>query len=238
MWESRVVLTPTRPQALAALLDQTARRGGLQLGHRLIWTLFADEPDRSRDFLYLVERERPFTAIVRSARAPVDGIGGLWTIERSYRFEPRLEPGQRLRFRLKAVPVTWTRTTARAETKRQDVIMAAWRRLTDAERADPERLEASAESAARAWLQRQGERCGFEVSSADLAVLDYDRRRVPTGRPGQRLIFGAVTFEGLLEVREVDEFRQTLGLGLGALRAFGHGLLQVAPWPSRDRPVL
>jgi CRISPR system Cascade subunit CasE len=237
MWESRVVLPPERRLAVLPLLDRTTRRDTTQLAHRLIWTLFPDLPDAKRDFLFLVERERPFTAIVRSARAPSEA-GGLLLIEHSYAFTPQIHNGQQLRFRLKSVPVTWTRTRLSAETKRQDVIMAAWQRLPDAERVDPERLEAAAETAACAWLQRQGERGGFAFAFDQVEVLDYDRRRLPTSRLGQRMIFGAVTFEGVLEVREVDAFGRTLGQGLGALRAFGHGLLQIAPAPPRDRPAV
>lgn len=227
MWESRVVLPPERRLALLPVLDRTARRDATQLGHRLIWTLFAEEPDRSRDFLYLVERDRPFTAVVRSARAPSEA-GGLLVIERSYAFAPQLREGQRLRFRIKAVPATWTRTVASPKTKRQDVIMAAWQRLPEADRADPERLEAVAEEAARAWLQRQGEQRGFALPD-QVEVLAYDRRHLSTGRGSRRISFGAVTFEGGLEVNDVDQFRRTLAEGLGASRAFGHGLLQIAP---------
>ena len=236
MWESRVVLPPERRLAVLPLLDRTARHDSIQFGHRLIWTLFADGPDRTRDFLYLVERERPFTAIVRSARAPSD-TGGLLTIEHRYPFAPQLQDGQQLRFRLKAVPVTWTRTVASPETKRQDVIMAAWQRLPEAERADPELLEAVAEGAARAWLRRQGERCGFRCID-QIEVLDYERRRLPAARSDRRITFGAVTFEGVLEVRAHDAFCRTLCAGLGAARAFGHGLLQIARWRPGGRSVV
>ena len=35
-------------------------------------------------------------------------------------------------------------------------------------------------------------------------------------------------------MHDLDAFRRTLSGGLGVLRAFGHGLLQIAPWPPRD----
>ena len=135
--------------------------------------LFPGTFDTRRDFLFLVERERPFTAIVRSARAPSEA-GGLLVIEHAYAFAPQVRPGQCLRFRLKAVPVTWTRTTASAETKRQDVIMAAWQRLSEAKRADPGAARESAEAAARAWLQRQGKRCEFAVDQVEVLPMTGD----------------------------------------------------------------
>jgi CRISPR system Cascade subunit CasE len=226
LWESRVVFTPPNPQAVLALLDRAAQHDPVQLGHRLLWTLFADVRERTRDFLYLVERDRPFTAVVRSARPPVDGLGGAWRIERSYPFAPMLRAGIPLRFRLKAVPVTWTRH-GHGPTKRQDVIVAAWQRLDPRERQDEERRTEAAGTAIDCWLARQGERCGFAVARS--ALLDYDRRRVPTGRPGQRIVFGTVTIEGELVVQQVEPFCLALRQGLGAARGFGHGLLQIAP---------
>ncbi|MFZ1429014.1 MAG: type I-E CRISPR-associated protein Cas6/Cse3/CasE [Geminicoccaceae bacterium] len=227
LWESRVTFAPPNPQAVLALLDRTAQRNPVQLGHRLLWSLFADGPGRQRDFLYLVEQERPFTAVVRSARPPLDGLGGMWRIERSYRFAPVLHEGMRLRFRLKAVPVTWVRHGAGEPTKRQDVIVAAWQRLPAQERADEDRRAEAAGTAIDRWLARQGEKSGFMVE--EVMLLDYDRRRVPTGRTAQRIVFGAVTLEGRLIVQAAEPFRLALHQGLGSARGFGHGLLQIAP---------
>jgi CRISPR system Cascade subunit CasE len=227
LWESRVTFAPPNAQAVLALLDRTAQRDPVQLGHRLLWTLFADDPDRRRDFLYLIEQERPFTAIVRSARPPVDGFGGMWQVERSYRFAPVLEKGTRLRFRLKAVPVTWVRHGDNGPTRRQDVIVAAWQRLPAHKRADEDRRAEVAGAAIDRWLAQQGERCGFSAEEARL--LDYDRCRVPTARPGRKIVFGAVTLEGRLVVQSVEPFQLALRQGLGSARGFGHGLLQIAP---------
>lgn len=230
LWESRVTFAPPNPQAVLALLDRSAQRDPIQLGHRLLWTLFADGPERQRDFLYLVEQERPFTAVVRSARPPVDGLGGMWRIEKSYRFAPVLKEGSRLRFRLKTVPVTWVRHVAGGPTKRQDVIVAAWQRLPASERTDEKCRSAAASTAIDSWLTRQGKRFGFVVEEA--VLLEYDRRRIPTGRPGQRIVFGAVTLEGRLTVQATEPFHLALRQGLGSARGFGHGLLQIASAPD------
>jgi CRISPR system Cascade subunit CasE len=229
--ESRCVLTGP-----PATLTVPGFRPGRDLGHGLVWTLFDEAPGASRDFLYLVERQRPLTVIVRSARPPRPG--GLWTVERSYPFRPVLETSQVLAFRVTCVPVTWTRTAASSTTKRQDVIMAAWKRLPNAAREDPEQLAAAADKAALDWLGRQGVTRGFELPrgpglepAKDLClveVIGYDRRRLPRGRGRGPATFGSVTFEGLLRVTDAKAFRRLLGDGLGAARAFGMGLMQIA----------
>ncbi len=91
--------------ALARLLlpeDDDAR---IAAGHRLIWSLFADHPDRERDFLW---REDGGSAWQRTtfcgALGPgAVGRGGLFEVE-SKPFAPDLSAGQPLRFRLRAAP--------------------------------------------------------------------------------------------------------------------------------------
>ena len=157
MIESRCVLTGTPASLLARGL-----RPDHDLGHGLVWTLFDEAPEAPRHFLYLVEREQPFTVVVRSARPPRGGV--LWSVERSYPFRPVLEAGGELRFRVTCVPVTWTRTASSADTKRQDVIMTAWQRLPKDERQDPGRLATVADRAALDWLERQGAARGFALA--------------------------------------------------------------------------
>lgn len=48
-----------------------------------------------------------------------------------------------------------------------------------------------------------------------------------------RLTFGAVIFEGLLEITDADKFKQALANGIGSGKAYGFGLLSVAPAGAR-----
>lgn len=233
LYESRVELC-ARPEALAAILAPVMRRSQTQYAHRLIWTLFPDHPDAARNslFLYLVERHRPFTAIIRSRCPLSDGLGGAWQID-THPFAPRLAAGQRLRFRLRAVATRWQPRPNAKRGKRQDVIMTAWA-LLPPEDQTPERLEVVAETAALEWLTRQGAKHGFTIGEGSdlpaVQVLDYDRERVPAGA-GKPIIFGALTYEGLLTVTDPAAFMGALASGLGAARAFGNGLMQIAPAP-------
>ena len=78
--------------ALAPLLLGKSGRGGHtgQPGHHLVWSLFADGPDRQRDFLWREMDTGVF--LILSARPPEDRHG-LFEIAEPKPFTPTLEPG-------------------------------------------------------------------------------------------------------------------------------------------------
>ena len=75
------------------------------------------------------------------------------------------------------------------------------------------------------WLHRQGQRSGF----APLTVQTGPQGFVKTRKNGHTLTFYSVQFDGVLQVNETDQFVQTMHTGLGRAKAFGCGLLSIAP---------
>lgn len=162
--------------------------------------------------------------MVRSRREPVDGLG-CWRIE-TIPFQPRLVEGQRLRFSLNAVAVRSVRTSADRRGKPVDVVMAEWRNLPDHRRAllTPDDL---ADPIGREWLETQGRKHGF-APDGDTTVLAYQRHRFPN--KGRRFVtVGSLKFSGSLTVTNVPMFEAMLANGLGRQRAFGFGMMQIAP---------
>jgi CRISPR system Cascade subunit CasE len=112
----------------------------------------------------------------------------------------------------------------------------------DGRRRNGRRVELRDEGARLAWLDRKAADGGFQVRSvrATAAVPDVRSARGPKltgfrgarGRNGARLTFGSVLFEGTLTVTDADRFRQTLADGVGPGKAYGFGLLSVAPTGS------
>lgn len=227
MFESRAELRPGRLEALWPLLSGRARAHPLQLGHQVLWQLFAtDGTDQQRDFLFQVERQSPLTVILRSARAPSDTLD-LWTI-RTRPFAPQLLAGQALRFRMECVATRSAPLPGAKRGKRQDAAMHAFRS------ASPEMREGRtpddfAVEAGRAWLNRQGSGCGFRIAPEDVELLGYRRHELPSGRDRRRIRFGSLLLSGKLEVVSPDVFVSALVRGFGAGRAFGFGLMQIAP---------
>ncbi|KMO17993.1 type I-E CRISPR-associated protein Cas6/Cse3/CasE [Methylobacterium platani] len=181
--------------ALARLLlpeDEDAR---IAAGHRLIWSLFADHPDRERDFLWREDGGSAWqrtTFLVLSARAPAGG-GGLFEVE-SKPFAPALAEGQALRFRLRAAPSFSVPSKTKGERgKRVDPV---WHEMRKDEHR-PKTLSPDDRQVLRLeierqvigdWLTRQGAASGFRpVTAPDAAgivrpVLTIDgdiQRRLP-----------------------------------------------------------
>lgn len=78
-----------------------------------------------------------------------------------------------------------------------------------------------------AWMRRKGEQGGFVAEEATL-------RTIPRGREyfqksGQDGHHSAVEFQGVLTVTDPTKFHETFTRGLGSAKAFGFGLLVIAP---------
>jgi len=84
------------------------------------------------------------------------------------------------------------------------------------------------EDAMRKWLEGKGPNCGFRLQSVSLVQPGYVYINKTRDRDkGQRL--RSVRYEGQLEVTDTDSFRKTLVSGIGPGKAFGFGLLSIAP---------
>jgi CRISPR system Cascade subunit CasE len=134
-----------------------------------------------------------------------------------------LRTGQQLIFRLRANPTK--RISARNTS--QD---AHWH---------GKRVELYREEDRIAWLVRKAGDAGFRLLSVRLkddlpsAQVAQDGKtfgwRNASRREQPDLAFGAVLFEGELEIIDADKFKQALANGIGSGKAYGFGLLSIAP---------
>jgi CRISPR system Cascade subunit CasE len=218
-WLSRARLRRDAPvMALARLLvpDSAARPAAM---HHLVWSLFADGPERRRDFLW--REEAPGRFMTLSRRPPVN-IEGLFELD-SQPFAPVLSPGDRLGFTLRANPVVARATAASERGKRHDVVMDVLKSVEPGQRAEA-RPEAVL-TAGRAWLARQGAAHGFEPEGLT-AVDGYDRVVIPR-ETGKAAVFGVLDISGVLTVRDPARFLAAQESGFGRARAFGCGLMLI-----------
>jgi len=90
------------------------------------------------------------------------------------------------------------------------------------------------------WLQRKAAASGFELMNAfgtddipNVRVRQEAPRRGESGRHGDdgggRLSFASTLFEGALRIVDKDAFLKALSQGIGSGKAFGFGLLSIAP---------
>jgi len=77
-----------------------------------------------------------------------------------------------------------------------------------------------------AWLRRKGEQGGFQVLNVRVGGLSKDRSRARGRAP---LTLAGVNFEGHLRITDPERFVQAVSRGIGPGKAYGLGLLSLAP---------
>ena len=127
-------------------------------------------------------------------------------------FEPNFSKGQFLRFRLSANP---TRRLSKHSPDAKDNSIG-------------KRVPVPADKLID-WLVRQAGSAGFLVRR-DVTTFTPGYVYISKNGKGQRLF--SVLYNGLLQVIDPDAFWQTFVSGIGSGKAFGFGLLSVAPGNS------
>jgi CRISPR system Cascade subunit CasE len=165
-----------------------------------------------------------------SAVVRVDGPKSLSDVINS------ISPGERYRFRLRVNP---TRRVHRRATTGPDPAKGRLRR--EKPEAMGKRVELTREADQIEWLRRQAERAGFHIvsvrrlpdwpeSKADVPALTASHTwKIRGFKRGTQLSLFSVLFEGVLEITDAEAFRCTLQKGIGPGKAFGCGLLSIAP---------
>jgi CRISPR system Cascade subunit CasE len=215
MYLSRLLLNPRNRRVQKEIADR------YQL-HRSVMRAFpADlDPDEERVLFRLEENRRgnELTLLVQSWTLP----DWTWLAESEARgyllpvnepnpavkaFDLDLRAGQNLAFRLRANP------TAR-------------RRLPDGSK---KRIGLQREEEQIEWIERKAARNGFSI----LSVRTSDQKKVGgqlyRQDTKQRLTLFSVQFDGLLQVKDPDGVREAVRTGIGSGKAFGFGLLSLAP---------
>jgi CRISPR system Cascade subunit CasE len=122
-------------------------------------------------------------------------------------FYGAIAPGAILRFRLRANP------TRRVHANRPDDKLAG------------KRVSLHSDDERQAWLTRKLAEVGCHLGTCSIRPGLTQQGR----RDGQRLSHGAVVFDGLLRVEDADLLRAGIRAGIGAGKAYGFGLLSLAP---------
>lgn len=145
----------------------------------------------------------------------------------------RIEAGINLRFRLQANP---TKRVGKSDKQAADRFKPApdakIRRRVELIGDENETIEEKQIK----WLAQKGEGAGFRL--ANIAIKEtvenasavgqgkIQARRNDASRP---MTFGTVVYEGVLQVTDAVKLREALVKGIGSAKAYGFGLLSVAP---------
>jgi len=222
MYISQLVLNPCNAQVRAELAHPYEL-------HRTLLRAFPPgsvhkprDDDGAAGILFRVDespREQKITVLVQSHIAPDwsflnnqrDARGHAYLLQpaESKPLALKLAAGQTLAFRLRANP---TKRLGKSAGERQGKRVGIFK--------EEEQLE---------WLRRKADAGGFRI----VRVLISREERIvdkPGAEPArQALEWFAVQFDGILQVVNADAFGKTLRRGIGSGKAFGFGLLSLAP---------
>lgn len=189
--------------------------------HQRIWQAFGGRDGQQRDFLIRVDRkEEAYRVLILSRSAPAKPD---WCPTDS--FGTKVVPDDyfahaRYRFSLLANPTKKIRSNQAGERTKNG------RRVPVTQREE-----------LIGWLTRKAEAGGFAVilkREDDFGKEVEVLRTIPRGReffhkPGSYGTHTAVEFQGELTVTDPAQFRATIATGIGSAKAFGFGLLVIAP---------
>ncbi|MCD4845713.1 MAG: type I-E CRISPR-associated protein Cas6/Cse3/CasE [Methanosarcinales archaeon] len=223
MYMSRIRLQPNASENK----DFWRSMGNTYQIHRLLWSLFADDPQRSRDFLYRYENTKGLTTFYSVSERTPEDEGEVWQIK-SKLYEPILHVDQRLSFSLCANPIR-TKRDNNGKQHRHDVVMNAKNQLKQegVPRGEwPSEAEIVQEQGFE-WLARKGEQYGFMVGEHEVRADGYRQERFYKAKGKHQVNISTIDFTGLLTVTDPERFKDALYGGIGPAKGFGCGLLMV-----------
>ena len=220
MFLTRFRLNPARRGARKLMASPHALHAAVRAGfpndadyahgaRRTLWRL--DVQAQASAVLYVVSPGKPdFTHLVEQAGWPT-------TTEAcdTRDYSPLLDTlraGQRWAFRLTANPVHNGRKPEGAK--------------------DTQRFGLLRESEQVDWLLNRGQRHGFQIALQRDGVPNLalnNRQTMSFRRNSGSVTLVTATYDGVLEVTDADAFRATLTAGIGHAKAYGCGLLTLAP---------
>ena len=180
--------------------------------HKRIWEAFPGMPEAERDFLTrLDETGHGFRLLILSKDPPTrpdwcpsdnwhsKTVEDTFFQHRSYQFSLLANPTKKLVIR-DADGVKKKNGRRIALGKREDLL---------------------------AWIERKGEQHGFAVDTATLKLVPRSRQQfLKKGKSGTHTV---TEFTGALKVTDSAAFEQAAKNGIGSAKAFGFGMLCLAP---------
>lgn len=201
--------------------------------HRAIWSLFAKDPEKKRDFLYRQDEKNGLPSFYIVSEDAPENNSDLWDIE-SKKYTPSLFSGQKLVFSLRANPIVtrWDEDeNGKPHQHRHDVVMDAKTRMAK-EGVPKDRRPQVTEIVQKVgveWLKKKGEKNGFEVSEGQVVATGYCSNRFYKPKGKHNVNISTIDFSGILTVTDPETLIGALYTGIGPAKSFGCGLMLVRP---------
>ncbi len=226
-------MNPLRRQAQTFLRNPHALHaavlGGLSrqpVSERVLWRLDTDQAHRA-ELLVLTESTPSWEHLVE--QAGWSSADDPQQFVRDYRpLLGRVQYGREFRFRLRANPVSSTRRPTKPSGSQQKQLAQ--------ERARGVRVPHRTAAQQLEWLMDRVDRWGFgllDIPDAGPAVRLIDRTQLvftkTSAVASHRVVLSTATFDGVVRVTDPELARQRLLGGVGSGKAYGCGLITLAP---------
>ncbi|MBQ0850337.1 type I-E CRISPR-associated protein Cas6/Cse3/CasE [Streptomyces sp. BH-SS-21] len=244
---SRIRINPLRAESRKLLAGPRALHAAVQGGipglpaeERTLWRLDADNPHRPH--LFVLTTDKPdWTHLVEQAGWP-DADGEHYAVRDYTPLLQQLATGRSFAFRLTANPVQNTSRPDKPTPRQQQRIDAGERRSF--------RLGHRTAAAQLNWFLTRTARWGFDIPTAphlddtrnsdgepprEVRITTRQRRAFGKGSLSTKeaqVVMNAVTFEGHLRITDPALLTERLLTGIGPSKAYGCGLLTLAPLPE------
>lgn len=216
MYLSRIALNTRRKYTMIALASSQILHAAVESSFppsaekegRNLWRI--DQLGNTLYLLVLSTNKPDFSHIVEQFGWP--SSEQKWETKEYSQLMERIKTGQRWQFRLRANPVHSVKQLNDAITQEQAKRGKVYAHVTAAQQ--------------EKWLLDRAAKHGFSLQEGSFRVVQCEVRQFL--RQLKPVTLGIATFEGILEVSDVDLFLRTLTCGIGRARAYGCGLMTIA----------
>ncbi|MBZ5514845.1 MAG: type I-E CRISPR-associated protein Cas6/Cse3/CasE [Acidobacteriia bacterium] len=182
--------------------------------HQAVWKAFPGRNGERREFLTrLDQRPEGFRLLIVSPAQPV---------------RPDWCPGDAESWKTKPIPETYfTRSQYAFQLCANPTKKVSKERSDGSLTKNGRRIPLGKREELVEWIKRKGDHGGFTVDEAKLRT--FSRGREYFEKNGQNGLHSAVEFQGVLTVTDPAKFHEAFTRGIGSAKAFGFGLLVIAP---------
>lgn len=213
MYLSRIALNMRRQSTMSALSSPQKLHAAVESSfppspeekERILWRI--DQLNNAIYLLVLSNRKPDFTHIVEEFGWP--SSEQQWETKDYAALLEKTGNGQKWQFRLRANPVH--------SVKQEDGLTPAKRGKVYAHVTVQQQKK---------WLLDRATKYGFLLADDSFRVVQQDIKKFR--RQGKPVTLGIATFEGILEVTDVNLFNLALTRGIGRAKAYGCGFLTIA----------
>lgn len=181
--------------------------------HQHLWQAFPGRDGEARDFLVRIDEKEETYRVLMLSRTPAT--------------RPAWCPGDN--FATKSVPDTFFTHSAYAFSLLANPTKKTRSNAAGERTKNGRRVPLSTREDLLAWLERKASFSGFAIEAEHIQTVPRGREYFHKDKPRSQGLHTAVEFRGRLRVTEPIAFRAAVAAGIGSAKAFGFGLLVLAP---------